>query len=83
MLGFPPAHYKLGSTMKGNDADVEASGDGERQCEELPSVPISLTVFWEAAEELLQVCVKAYVPCGSRLDAWHVCQVFVYLAEGG
>lgn len=70
--------------MKGNGADVEASGDGELQCEELPSVPISLTV---CSGKLLRNCFRSvsrlYVPCGSRLDAWHVFQVFVYLAEGG
>lgn len=49
---FPP------STMKANGAGAGASGDREWQCDELAA-------SWEAAEELLRVSVKSYIPRGS------------------
>lgn len=51
--------------MRANGAGAGGSDDGERQRGELLPAPSSLAVSGEAAEELLQVCVKPDIPCGS------------------
>lgn len=65
MSGFPPACHSCAGTVKGNGAGTGASGDGEWQRDELLSGPSSVAVSWEAAEELLWLCVKSYIPRGS------------------